>query len=126
MPQVQLTLLSATSGSPLSALVLAVRAAFADLKVPRTKRIGWEGAENVLEMGDGDLSGIKAALKLGKAGKGKARKVRGGDDWDLDLEGDGVEVMHGRQDLPVLVTLNLVSGLLGLERMGCRKRTKAD
>lgn len=109
MPQVQLTLLSATSGSPLSALVIAIRAAFADLKVPRTKRIGYEGAEAILEMGDGDLSGIKAALKLGKGGKGKVRKVRGGDDWDLDLEGDGVEIMQGREVLPVLVTLNLVS-----------------
>jgi exosome complex component RRP42 len=92
----------------LTALVLAIRSAFADLKVPRTKKIGWEGTEHALEMGDGDLSGIKAALKLGKGGKGKVRRARGGDDWDLDLDGDGVELLQGREGLPVLVTLNLV------------------
>ncbi len=37
----------------------------------------------------------------------------GGEDWDLDLEdGDGTECVSGREELPVLVTLNLVSGLL--------------
>lgn len=68
-------------------------------------------------MGEGDLSGIKAALKLGKGGNNakQARKVRGGDDWDLDLEGDGVESLQGREDLPVLVTLNLVSSPLIVE-----------
>jgi hypothetical protein len=102
-----LTLLSASSGSPLSALFLAARSAFIDLKIPRTKQIGWEGAQNDLEMGDGDLSGIKAALKV--KGKGKvSRRPRGGDDWDLDREGDGEDVLDGREDLPVLVTLNLV------------------
>ncbi|KAK1922729.1 ribosomal protein S5 domain 2-type protein [Papiliotrema laurentii] len=109
VPHLHLTLLSASSGSPLSALFLAARSAFIDLKIPRTKQIGWEGAQNDLEMGDGDLSGIKAALKV--KGKGKvSRRPRGGDDWDLDREGDGEDVLDGREDLPVLVTLNLVPG----------------
>ena len=59
----------------------------------------------------GDLSGIKAAVRAGKNAKGKTtRAVRGGDDWDLDTEGSGVEYLVGREELPVLVTLNLVPG----------------
>jgi len=51
---------------------------------------------------------MKAALQAGKGGKGKAkgRRPRGGDDWELD---GGLEFLQGREELPVLVTLNLVS-----------------
>ena len=70
------------------------------------------------------MSGIKAAVRAG-AGRGKGNRLGrggggggggggkgggGGEDWDLDLEdGDGTEYMSGREELPVLVTLNLVS-----------------
>ena len=107
IPHLHLSLLSSSSGSTLSALFIAARSAFIDLKIPRTKQIGWEGAQNGLEMGEGDLSGIKAALKV--KSKKVERRPRGGDDWDLDREGDGEDVLDGREELPVLVTLNLVS-----------------
>ncbi|WVQ81382.1 hypothetical protein IAT38_003506 [Cryptococcus sp. DSM 104549] len=109
-PQLHLTLLSA-SGSLPSTLIIAARAAFADLKVPKTKVITWVGEDD--EQGDGrgkgDMSGIKAAI-AGARTKGKGRMVaKGSEDWDLDLEdGEGVKEMEGRETLPVLVTLNLV------------------
>lgn len=51
----------------------------------------------------------------------------GGEDWDLNLEdGEGVEYMPGREDLPVLVTLNLVRGGVSSIRLeadgSCRSR----
>lgn len=50
-------------------------------------------------------------MRAGKNAKGRTtRNVKGGDDWDLDTEGEGVEYLDNREDLPVLVTLNLVPG----------------
>ena len=51
------------------------------------------------------MSGIKAAVR-----SKNARKAPKGDDWDLDMEGGGVEYLANRDELPVLVTLNLVPG----------------
>lgn len=86
-----------------------------DLRIPSTKRIGWEETEVETAGYDGvkdtDLSGIKSALKAGRSGKGKGRAAVKGDEWDLDLTtagGRGVGWMEGREDLPVLVTLHLV------------------
>lgn len=113
IPNLHLTLLS-SSGSPLTALVLAARAAFMDLRIPSTKRIGWEESETISYDGmkDSDLSGIKSAVKAGRTGgKGKGKAAVKGDEWDLDLTtagGRGVEWMVGRENLPVLVTLHLV------------------
>jgi hypothetical protein len=113
IPNLHLTLLS-SSGSPLTALVLAARAAFMDLRIPSTKRIGWEESETISYDGmkDSDLSGIKSAVKAGRiGGKGKGKAAVKGDEWDLDLTtagGRGVEWMVGRENLPVLVTLHLV------------------
>lgn len=113
IPNLHLTLLS-ISGSPLTALVLAARAAFMDLRIPSTKRIGWEESEIISYDGmkDSDLSGIKSAVKAGRiGGKGKGKAAVKGDEWDLDLTtagGRGVEWMAGRENLPVLVTLHLV------------------
>jgi hypothetical protein len=113
IPNLHLTLLS-SSGSPLTALVLATRAAFMDLRIPSTKRIGWEESETISYDGmkDSDLSGIKSAVKAGRiGGKGKGKAAVKGDEWDLDLTtagGRGVEWMAGRENLPVLVTLHLV------------------
>ncbi|ORY24193.1 ribosomal protein S5 domain 2-type protein [Naematelia encephala] len=109
IPHLQLTVLSAAAAAVPTALALAARAAFCDLKIPKTKRIGWEGAEVDATTGEGDLAGIKAAVKAGR-GRGKARRAGGGDDWDLDLDGEGVEALQAREELPVLVTLNLVPG----------------
>jgi exosome complex component RRP42 len=85
-----------------------------DLRIPSTKRIGWEESETISYDGmkDSDLSGIKSAVKAGRiGGKGKGKAAVKGDEWDLDLTtagGRGVEWMAGRENLPVLVTLHLV------------------
>ncbi|WRT69238.1 uncharacterized protein IL334_006222 [Kwoniella shivajii] len=121
-PQIHLTVLSSDGNIP-SGLIIACRAAFSDLKIPRTKIISWTGEnddhnDTSQQGGQGDLSGIKAAISRGtnKNGKGKGRYIaRGGEDWDLDLNRengsaslDGTEYMSGRENLPVLITLNLV------------------
>jgi exosome complex component RRP42 len=117
IPNLHLTLLS-NSGSPLTALVLAARAAFMDLRIPSTKRIGWEESETISYDGmkDSDLSGIKSAVKAGRnGGKGKGKAAVKGDEWDLDMTtagGRGVQWLEGREELPVLITLHLVSGSL--------------
>jgi exosome complex component RRP42 len=113
VPYLHLTLTSTSTGSVLPTLIIAARAAFADLRIPKTKRIGWEAGSKpgFEEEGESDLSGIKAAVRAGrtKAGKGKGRT--GGDEWDLDMEGsgDGTIPLEGKEELPVLVTLHLVS-----------------
>lgn len=61
---------------------------------------------NIAE-GELDTSGIKGAIRAGKGGKKVNTK---GEEWDLDLDvGDGAEYMADRKQLPVVVTLNLVS-----------------
>ncbi|ORX39288.1 hypothetical protein BD324DRAFT_619139 [Kockovaella imperatae] len=121
IPHLQLTIISASSGSIPSTLFIAARAAFSDLKIPKTKRIGWEGAtkghngdretdDGGMDMEESDLSGIKAAVRGGRKGPGgKSGRARvGGDEWDLDPSGDGLEVLQEREKLPVLIILNLI------------------
>ncbi|ODN81014.1 hypothetical protein L202_03115 [Cryptococcus amylolentus CBS 6039] len=110
-PHLHLTLLSSAGNVP-TALSIAARAAFSDLRVPKTKVISWvgePGEEEGAEVAKGDMSGIKAAIAASKTkGKGKL-VVKGNEDWDLDMEdGDGVAYLEGREQLPVLVALNLV------------------
>ena len=112
VPHLHLSLLSTTSASIPAALLIASRAAFSDLRIPKIKRIGYEAVSTAqAEGGDKDLSGIKAAVR-GSKGRGKTKGVmRGGEDWDLDLEkGDGTVYLEGRESLPVLVTLSMVCG----------------
>ncbi|WVW79537.1 hypothetical protein I302_101506 [Kwoniella bestiolae CBS 10118] len=109
-PHLHLTLIS-SDGNVLSALVLAARSAFSDLRLPKIKIISWVGENGETEgegegvIGKGDLSGIKAAIKS-KSKRGR-NITKGGEDWDLDLSEDLV-YMEGREGLPVLITLNLV------------------
>lgn len=116
MPHLHLTLLS-TSGNALGALVLAARAAFLDLFVPVTRAITLEPAVPADPAGAAagagdetdqqrDLSGIKAAVRASRLGKGKGRAAARGGDWELDP--DEQVRLEGREELPVLVTLNLV------------------
>lgn len=103
-PTLHLTVLSA-DGNVCSALVIAARAAFSDLRVPVTKNVGVESTEAEAAMGQ-DLAGIKGAIAAGKGGKGRAKaRARGGDDWDIDGTTD---TLKERENLPVPVTLNLV------------------
>lgn len=101
-PHLHLTILSSSGNIP-SALILAARSAFADLKVPKTKVISWAGepgedANGGVDVGRGDMSGIKAAIATTK-GKGKGKMIaRGSEDWDLDMEdGEGVKFWRGEK-----------------------------
>ncbi|TYJ52053.1 hypothetical protein B9479_007354 [Cryptococcus floricola] len=114
-PHLHLTLLSSAGNVP-TALTIAARAAFSGLRVPKTKVISWvgePGEEEGAEVAQGDMSGIKAAIAGSKTkGKGKL-VVKGNEDWDLDMEdGDGVAYLEGREQLPVLVALNIASLLV--------------
>ena len=109
VPYLHLTVLSASSACVTSALLLASRAAFSDLRVPTVKRIGYEAATTITdaEGEETDLSGIKAAVRAARGGKGKSKAVgRGGEDWDFD---GGETFLETRENLPVVVVLNLVS-----------------
>jgi exosome complex component RRP42 len=106
IPHLHLTLL-ANSGNVLTALVLAARAAFQHLRIPKTKVISSGEAEHADDQKD--LSGIKAAVRAGRVGARGKGKVNDGMEWELDAEGDGTKQMDGKDGLPVLVTLNLVS-----------------
>lgn len=102
LPSLHLTLVSA-DGNIITALALAARAAFADLEVPDTKVIAWTGDDDASSVAD--KSGF-GALKDGAKGKGKGKaRAKGLDDWDL---GEGTHHIDGREDLPVLLSLNLV------------------
>ena len=126
IPHLHLTLLSASAGSVPTALTLASRAAFSSLRIPKIKRIGWEAISTLSEGIEGDQIGIKGAVNTKRRGKGRGQ---GGpaDEWDLDLDGpgDGTEYMERREDLPVLITLNMVSlsvcgvDLMKGSRIGC-------
>ena len=106
IPSLHLTILSSSGALP-STLTLAARAAFLDLRIPKTKVISTESAlEN-----EEDLSGIKAAVRRKGGLKGKksaAAAAANGAEWELDATGGGVEKVRGAEGLPVLVTLNLV------------------
>lgn len=56
---------------------------------------------------DGELSGIKAAVRSKGRGKGKG-KALGGVEWELDLSGSGMRRLERREELPVVIVLNLV------------------
>ncbi|GMK56099.1 hypothetical protein CspeluHIS016_0211550 [Cutaneotrichosporon spelunceum] len=100
--EVDITPQALPSADP-KALQTLSASALADLEVPITKVVGMEEEDAETQA---DLAGIKGAIAAGRAGKGKGRaRARGGDDWDI--EGDAGP-LNGREDLPVLVTLNLV------------------
>lgn len=106
IPSLYLTVLSHTGALP-SALILAARAAFLDLAIPKTKVISTMSlAEN-----EDDLSGIKAAVrrKGPKVGRRGQSATGTGAEWELD--GGGTEGLGGAENLPVLVTLNMVSSV---------------
>lgn len=92
-------------GNIITALALAARAAFSDLEVPDTKVIAWAGDDDASSAAD--KSGF-GALKDGAKGKGKGKaRAKGLDDWDL---GEDTHPIEGRDELPVLLSLNLVQG----------------
>lgn len=120
IPHLHLTLHAASAGNVLTALVLAARSAFLDLHIPATKVISSGPTDEADPEKDDDLGGIKAAVRAGRQrGRGKGRQaMRGGDEWELDLESDDLR-LEGRDGLPVVVTLNLV-------RLGARYRYSTD
>lgn len=104
IPSLYLTVLSHTGALP-AALTLAARAAFLDLQVPKTKVIS-----TLSEAADEDeLSGIKAAVRRKGAKIGRRGQKADGTGAEWELDGGRTGGMEGREGLPVLVTLNMVS-----------------
>ena len=115
-PQIHVTISNTSSGSVEWTLVTAVRAALADLKVPKTRHVGYEqlvhgsshedqagGASAAGGMVNSDLGltgavrsanpsttkkGSSGPKRMVVTGKGRAEYARTGpgDDWDLDTE----------------------------------------
>lgn len=110
MPHLHVTVLAAVSGNIFTALALAARAAFLDLRIPATKVVSSAALEDVAGgEHDDDLMGIKAAVRAGRQRRGRGRQaMHGADEWELDPESEDLRVEE-RAGLPVVVTLNLVS-----------------
>jgi exosome complex component RRP42 len=99
--------LSADGGNLYDALIIAARSALWDLKLPKTRGIGYNSAPNLAEdeenqERDVDMVGFSALLKGGKRGKGNEI------DFELESYWDEGEPLQDRELLPVSVTLNLV------------------
>jgi exosome complex component RRP42 len=100
--------LSADGGNLYDALIVAARAALWDLKIPRTRGIGYNAApvgpaeDDEAPERDVDMVGFSALLKGGKRGKGNEI------DFELESYWDEGDPLQDRELLPVSVTLNLV------------------
>lgn len=93
-------ILSSDGGNLHDVLTLAARSALYDLKIPRTRGVGYQDNRT---LDNEELSGMKGLLKGGKAGK-KNNEV----DFELESYWDQGAPLDGREDLPVCVTLNVV------------------
>jgi hypothetical protein len=111
-PSIHISITSTSTASTIPAIFIALRTAFYDLRIPRVKRVGWEGVAGAeggrigvdVGMGVGlsaNLSGgmasgsaMKNAMTSGKGGKGNAgrlarsgkERVGPGEDWELDTD----------------------------------------
>ena len=109
-------ILSSDGGNLHDVLTLAARSALYDMKIPRTRGVGYQDNRT---LDNEELSGMKGLLKGGKAGK-KNNEV----DFELESYWDQGAPLEGREDLPVCVTLNVVSlsclslGVYGSVRSG--------
>ena len=99
-------ILSAEGGNLYDAVTTTARAALWDLKIPKTRGIGYNPPSAIEEEEierDVEMIGFNALLKS-KKGKGSA-------DVDFELESywDEGEPLEDRELLPVSITLNIVS-----------------
>ena len=93
----------ADDGNAIDAVMIAIRAALWDLRIPRTKEVQFVSRVTNSETGVGSSDALKDLLK--------ERKRVDPDDFELEDSYDDGEPLHGRDRLPVCVTLNLVSFL---------------
>ncbi len=91
----------ADDGNALDAVMIAIRAALWDLRIPRTKEVQFVSRATNSETGVGSSDALKDLLK--------ERKRINPVDFELEDSYDDGEPLHGRDGLPVCVTLNLVS-----------------
>ncbi|KZT61701.1 ribosomal protein S5 domain 2-like protein [Calocera cornea HHB12733] len=106
-------LVLSSSGNVHDTLFAAVRAALWDLRVPRTRGVVYEvpgGGDDVAMGEDGGSSVEKAGVLDHMRGM-----KRGAVDFDLVDGADDGTPLEGRSDLPVCVTLNLLSPVFYLD-----------
>ncbi len=109
-PRIHVSILAASSAGVVAAIFYALRTAFVDLRIPRTKQVGWEsvagptggGVSVDAGMGIGAAapgSGMKAAMSGRAKGKGRVRteKVGPGEDWEL-VQVAAAKPKRGRRD----------------------------
>lgn len=92
-------LVLADCGNIFDAILIAVRGALWDLRIPRTRGIEFEARDTKDEAGNQDS--MKALLK-------QRRKVTTGAEFDLEDYWDEGEHLKIRNTLPIGMTLNLV------------------
>lgn len=102
-------LVLADSGNIFDTIMLAIRAALWDLRIPRTRSVEIERVKDAEEKDqDGDSAmGMKALLKQ----RTSRRPVARGAEFDLEDYWDEGEPLRNRDALPIGMTLNLVRSM---------------
>lgn len=100
-------LVLADCGNIFDAILVAIRGALWDLRIPRTRGIEFEARESRDDAGNQDS--MKALLKQRKGNANTKRGgAQGGAEFDLEDYWDEGEHLKMRHTLPIGMTLNLV------------------
>lgn len=110
-----ISILSTSGGANLhDVLSIAIKSALWDLRIPRTRRVefvkpsGGNNVDDIVE--DGQDAGMKSLLKGRKKGAYAQKSGKAAADFELiDYEADAGEPLQGRENVPLSITLNLVS-----------------
>lgn len=122
-------ILSSAAGNLIDLTVLAARSALANVRLPQTRSIGFDGGDDEADEGDAQMEGgthvtqdegFSGLVKGGKAGKKAV-------DFELVDGGEQGERLDGWQDLPIAITFDLVSSpILSLSaETRCKARSNA-
>ncbi|GAA5835870.1 hypothetical protein JCM3766R1_005873 [Sporobolomyces carnicolor] len=104
-------ILSSAAGNLIDLTVLAARSALANVRLPQTRSIGFDGGDDEADEGDAQMEGgthvtqdegFSGLVKGGKAGKKAV-------DFELVDGGEQGERLDGWQDLPIAITFDLIN-----------------
>lgn len=113
--------IASDGGNVIDSAVIAARAALASARIPQTRTIGLEEDTEAANAASGEGAGMtmdEGFSGLVKGGKGGSKAV----DFELVDGGEQGVRLQGWQELPVSITLNLVSCFLLVLRRECDHR----
>jgi exosome complex component RRP42 len=95
-------LVLADRGNIFDAIMIAIRGALWDLRIPRTRAVEFEAREGAKDDNGNPSDEIKSLLR-------KKKIISGDADFSLEDHGDEGEYLKNLEALPIGMTLNLVS-----------------